>query len=220
MATRFDAQQRLVMDTIHDLWKDNNAPILISSEDVDANMNPARFKGIIEDLIFRKLIKLAGKMSLDEIKKASTTRMYFLVYITPAFLDAWDKIRELPPIPIKEIDTEAEVVVAKILYNPDTDRVELKTGRERRILAHPQHDSNNAQFLRYMLDRPEVEVSRSKLNEDLPNLKKNISDHISALGFTGNLREACFHITRKTIKFWPHIRRGRLAQLNISELSL
>ena len=146
---------------------------------------------------------------------------YFVDILQPSFDDIFGETTLQEPLKV-----EAKVITNEALPAPEpisagkyfvsitpTRKVMLNNTF---ILSSPNFDTENHQFIEYILEHEDEKLTKSAIEKDANiELKKSFHATLSDLGFKGEIRKLFFEASKDTVKFRNNVPESELSALEI-----
>jgi hypothetical protein len=146
---------------------------------------------------------------------------FYIQILQPQFDKVFETVIELKEVPVI---VNMENGVALPAPKNDTNNYFISVSSTRKVmlnntfvLASPNFDTENHQFIEYILNHPNETLSKASIEKDAKIvLKKSFHSTINDLGFSGEIRKIFFEASKTKVKFRNHVPQTQLAELEIN----
>lgn len=146
---------------------------------------------------------------------------YYVQILQPKFDEILEEVTKQKPTPLPKKKSSEKIDPPKSESKANEYFVSLNSARKvllnnTLVLASPNFNTENHQFVEYILEHPKETLKKSDIEQDAKiKLKKSFHAILNDLGFKGEIKKLFFQASKTSVYFRNHIPESELPQLEI-----
>lgn len=160
--------------------------------------------------------------SVFELQGAKPIGFYIQV-LQPQFDNILEEVTKQKPKPVQSVKKKNDPYEHK----EDTSEKYFVTMHKRQVvlnntfvLSSPNFNSENSNFIEYMIEHPDCVVERKDFEDAKQKVKKSFHHVLNDLGFKGEIRKLFFEASKSSVKFRNNVHESELGELGVDKEQL
>lgn len=231
---KFDSDVRWMLEELKseylaNTYSEYKAEFLISQKS-EKNPDERNQRRILKMLSDRKIITISpfyhlNNSSLNRVFEMQGAKPigYRIQFIQPQFNELYEQVvKQKIPTTVK-IEGEKNAGTA----NREMDAYFITVSNNKVILNNsfilstPNFDSENANFIEYIIEHQNEKLSRIDVEREMKiKLKKSLKQIVQDLGFKGELKKLFFNISKIAVRFKNYVPQSHLIEIGIDKKKL